>query len=79
MKEYAQEQVQIERLNTVQCDVCKRTDDAESLELHSYLSIDDVGGFGSVFGDMNTIELDMCQYCMMDLLGSYIRVSESAE
>ena len=36
-----------------------------------------IGGYGSVFGDGSVLELDLCQGCVQELLGEYIRVVDS--
>ncbi len=35
------------------------------------------GGFGSVFGDMSTFEVTLCQNCLKDTLGGYIEVKQN--
>lgn len=62
------------------CDVCKTTHTSSTMEgqmeIQEFWSFDDVGGYGNMaFGDMNRIELDMCQYCAKRLLGPYIRIN----
>jgi hypothetical protein len=63
------------------CDVCKKTfsiDDVLSKginELEAFYHISFDGGYGSVFGDGNTVSLDICQYCLNEKLGSYMRKS----
>lgn len=78
MKHYRKEQVFVEELRAITCDVCKTEysyfDDP--LEFQEILSIKTTGGFGSIFGDMNDIELDICQHCFKDNLGEYIRINE---
>lgn len=32
------------------------------------------GGYGSIFGDGNTVEGDFCQNCIHDVLGKYCRI-----
>ena len=65
------------------CDVCKRTyffaDDYDSrgineLELFHHIEFD--GGYGSVFGDGNIVSLDICQHCLKEKLGSYMRIRD---
>ena len=43
------------------------------MEAQEFLSISFTGGYASVFGDMDKFECDLCQYCVKELLGDYIR------
>lgn len=43
------------------------------MEAQEFLSINFTGGYASIFGDMDKFECDLCQYCMKELLGQYIR------
>lgn len=56
------------------CDRCGRRSELDDPEFHEFLTIDQVVGFGSVFGDGERIKLDLCQYCMEGLLGSSARI-----
>ena len=61
-------------LDSVTCDCCKKVIDSEDvLELQEMLHINFTGGFGSIFGDMSSIEGDFCQTCVKLLLGKYLR------
>ena len=56
------------------CNKCGREDkqDSESYGCE-YLQIEYVGGYENwVIGDMRGISFDMCQYCLDDLLNSFI-------
>jgi hypothetical protein len=72
---------------SVTCDVCKKsweerdvvlsehgshseTDIIESQEMHRFRW---QGGYGSILGDMNILELDICQHCWKERLGEFIR------
>ena len=34
------------------------------------------GGYGSVFGDMNKVELDICDKCFDKKLGEFVRIND---
>ena len=60
------------------CDVCQKTfnknvNDEEMLEVQEFVHISFTGGYGSIFGDMSEFELDICQHCLKEKLGQYIR------
>lgn len=57
------------------CDVCKKEYDYEKdvMEIQEFNWIGFTGGYGSVFGDNVTFYLDICQHCLNDKLGQYLR------
>lgn len=58
------------------CDRCKKVFD-DTLETQEFLSWQMTAGYGNTqFGDLNKLELDLCQYCTKEVLGDWIRVSE---
>lgn len=65
---------------SITCDICGKTYDLETLdgqlEEQEFLFIDFVGGYNSVFGDMERIECDVCQYCLKNMIGGKYRSSE---
>jgi hypothetical protein len=67
------------RINEIHCDRCEAviTKDCP-LEWQEVMSYNDVGGFGSVFGDGVEWSIDLCQHCTMFLLGPYIRKDTDA-
>jgi antitoxin CcdA len=60
------------------CDVCGKevsfSDDI--FEAQEFLSVTTYGGYDSIFGDGSKIEIDMCQDCLKDKLGPYLRISD---
>lgn len=61
------------------CDRCgrvMRTDDHD--EYQERLSIDFKAGYGSIFGDGNTVQTDLCQHCVRKVFGRWLRVSEQS-
>lgn len=63
-------------LVSVTCDVCKKTytEANDSMELQAFIHILERCGYGSIFKDGDTIELDMCQHCFKDRLGEFARI-----
>jgi len=58
------------------CDICKKEFKATSEnipEIQEFTPIRFTGGFSSVFGDMSTFACDICQHCLKNKLGEYIR------
>ena len=58
------------------CDRCgRRMSPDVPGEWQERLSIEHLGGFDSVFGDGNTVCIDLCQHCMQELLGPWLRIT----
>lgn len=56
------------------CDRCgKRIPEDNSDEWHAGYRIEFTGGYGSVFGDGNQVECDLCQSCLHSLIGKFAR------
>jgi len=60
------------------CDRCGRQAERDDLDcdFHEFTSIQYKAGYGSVFGDGNDIELDLCQHCVKDTLGTWVRITD---
>jgi hypothetical protein len=76
MKNYRQETHVVDILDSITCDVCKKTYD-NPLDYQEFLQYKDTAGYGANwFQDMDSLELDLCEKCKFELLGKYIRVTE---
>lgn len=62
-------------MKSITCDCCKKEYD-DTMEIQEFLSYNDTAGYSSIFGDMNRLSLDLCQYCIKELLGKYLIISE---
>lgn len=63
------------------CDRCGREalcDDTDG-EFHEFVSIESRAGYGSVFGAGNRVEIELCQHCIKDTLGSWIRITDPSD
>lgn len=60
------------------CHRCARTMSAESdfIEMQEALIISYRAGYGSEFGDGNLVESVLCQSCVKEVLGAWLRVTE---
>lgn len=73
------EKITTEQAMCAICDRCgreMRKDDCDG-EWNARVSIAFRAGYASIFGDGNDVELDLCQHCLKDLLGQWIRVTDS--
>lgn len=68
-------------LKRVCCDRCGRASDIDGLdhEFHEFVSISHTAGYGSIFGDGTSVEVDLCQYCMREVLGEWLRIKDQEE
>ena len=76
MIKYKKETKEIDIFVSATCDKCKKefTDD---MEIQEFLHIRDTGGYGSIFGDGENINFDICQYCLYGWLGEEERNEEN--
>lgn len=75
VKTYHNELKSVPVLHTVTCDVCRKaydTDDWE--EIQEFLYIDFSAGYGSIFGDLNKVQADVCQHCLKEKLGPFLQI-----
>lgn len=73
MKKTIIEMQQIEKIESIICDCCKVEYD-DPMELQEFLCHSDRGGYASIFGDTYLIEIDLCQFCIRDILEKHLRV-----
>ncbi len=66
------------RLVGCKCDRCKITYsiDEDVLEIQEFFHINYIAGYGSVFGDMNSVRADICQHCLKEVLGDVLIIGE---
>lgn len=62
----------------ITCDRCGRSAENEpnNFEYEEYLSIVHACGYGSIIGDGTTLQLDLCQHCVKELLYPFARMIE---
>ena len=60
------------------CDCCGReaTIGGSDYEAQAFISLDFVGGYNSIFGDGTKVSLDICQYCLYEKLGTWLKTSK---
>jgi hypothetical protein len=79
MQNYKEEKVTVNQkvVHSVTCDVCGKThtygEVGAEMEIQEFEMIRRENGYGSIFGDTTKTECDICQYCVKDLLGKYLR------
>ncbi len=71
MRTYKIVTVKEQELTSFKCNRCNKEMINDDMELQESHSIGFVGGYSSVFGDMNKVECDLCQQCLKDLIGEF--------
>ncbi len=66
-------------VHQIVCDRCGKETVRNESEFHEMTSIDFKAGYGSVFGDGNRVEIDLCQHCLRETLGTWLRVKDDAD
>lgn len=64
---------EIMSLSAKTCDRCNIHAESGDFEFHEFMSIEHIAGYGSVFGDGETLQLDLCQHCVKTVLGQWIK------
>ena len=73
MKNY--KETKASEVESIVCDVCGEHY-TDTLDIQEFTSINKVGGYASVFGDGDIISLDICEHCLEEKLGEFIRITE---
>lgn len=66
--------IEVEEFESIMCDICQ-TRYENPIEIQGCYQVRKTGSYGSIFGDGTTIECDICQHCLKERLGHYLRVS----
>lgn len=66
--------VPTEIVSEITCDCCQRCFTADDAGWFEIQSIEFVAGYSSIFGDGNTVSIDLCQDCLKQNLGTWLRV-----
>jgi hypothetical protein len=69
----------IEVVHGLCCDRCGSKARRDEAAFQEFVSIDQVAGYGSVFGDGNRVRLDLCPACLQQLVGEWIRITTGSE
>lgn len=75
MKEYRVEQQDVMIETSFSCDRCGEELSDNEMQRQEAWSITTEGGFASVFGDLATVSIDLCQGCVSEVLGKWLRIS----
>lgn len=64
------------KIKSIQCDKCQTiySVDDDILEIQEFHRIKFIGGYGSIFGDGDHIECDLCQRCFKEMIKDCHRI-----
>jgi hypothetical protein len=68
-------------LEKLVCDRCGKeaTSGADDFEFEEFLQVNFVAGYGAVvFEDETRVQGDFCQYCVKELLGPWLKISDAS-
>jgi hypothetical protein len=68
----------VEKYVGIRCDRCGGVamKDTDPMEWAEFVCLYHEGGYASVFGDGASVDIDLCQYCLKEVLGEWLRVKE---
>lgn len=75
MKHIATSTFTAEEVIAITCDICVQRFGDPS-EMQAFLHIDKSAGYGSIFGDGTRIRCDICQTCLQEILGAYLKLED---
>ena len=75
LKKYKKIKQLVNTLESITCDKCKKEyKKDDTLEIQEFHHINFTGGYGSVFGDMCSIECDICQHCLFEMIHKFCKI-----
>ena len=66
-------------VNQIKCDRCGLEVQRDEIRFGEMICIAFDAGYGSIFGDGNRVELDLCESCLRDSLGPWLRVTKPSD
>jgi hypothetical protein len=63
-------------IKAIRCDRCSREADEGDNEFNEFTSIDTHAGYGSILGDGNRVQVDLCQHCLKETLGPWLHITD---
>ena len=66
-------------VHQIRCDRCGKEAERGEIDFTQMKSFDFDAGYGSVFGDGSRVQLDLCEPCLKETLGAWVRVRTPAD
>lgn len=61
------------------CDGCDEQASPSDSEFHEFISVSHKCGYGSIHGDGNQFNIDLCQQCFADMCGDSLRIIDPSD
>lgn len=62
----------------IRCDKCGHSVKSDEDDFIHFITLDFDASWGSALGDGNHVDLDLCHACVKEVLGPWLRISNSA-
>lgn len=80
MRIYSEQKIVTQVCTEIICDRCgTRIPEDNGTEWQEAYRIEFTGGYGSVFGDGNHVECDLCQSCLHTLIGKFAHTTPESQ
>ena len=66
-------------VHQIRCDRCGKEAECGEVGFQEMTSIGFDAGYDSIFEDGNRVEIDLCEPCLRDTLGAWLRIKTPAE
>ena len=66
-------------MHQIRCDRCGKEAERGEMGFTQMTSVGFNAGYDSIFGDGNRVEVDLCDPCLRDTLGAWLRVKTPAD
>lgn len=66
-------------VHQIRCDRCGKEVERGEVGFGEMTSIGFDAGYNSIFGDRSRVEVDLCEPCLRDTLGAWLRVKTPAD
>ncbi len=73
MREVVIKRVKQRKINSLTCDKCGKREEPSLGVFDGWRCFTEVGGYGSLFGDMAMWELDLCDDCFYGMVKGFVR------
>jgi len=69
----------VSMVHQIRCDRCGKAAERGEVGFQEMTSIGFDAGYDSIFGDGNRVEVDLCEPCLRDTLGAWLRLKTPAD
>ena len=66
-------------VHQIRCDRCGKEVESGEVGFEQMISIGFNAGYSSIFGDGNRVDIDLCEICVRDTLGTWLQIKTPAD